>query len=71
MSKSSKPTLSKEELYKKGIETLQAVIIADQFDSALYTLNLETPHVSLLMKGSFPNRGYGYTRLLNRVFDQK
>ena len=49
--KSSKVALSKEELYRKGVESLQAVIIVDAFDTRLHALNLDQSH-GLLQLGS-------------------
>jgi len=41
VSKTSKQALSRDEAYKKGLESLQAVIIADGFESKLMPLELE------------------------------
>jgi len=49
--KSSKVTLSWEELYRKGVESMQAVIIADAFDTKLHALNLENSHSLITVGG--------------------
>jgi len=49
--KSSKMTLSWEELYRKGVESMQAVIITDAFDTKLHALNLENSHSLITVGG--------------------